>query len=619
MKIRLFALVLLVTVLLSGCACQHEWSDADCTNPQICGKCQEVSGEPLGHSFQAATCDTPEVCSRCGATQGQALGHQMDDPDCTTPATCRACGLTDGDPLGHDYDIWAQIDSDMTHTCNLCGNVETVPYDPLLYTQDQLLGNWDLFALGPESSALYGPVYALHFSKNFQVSGRFNNKDFVGTWSLAYVTDDSYSGTLTISGEIYDFYYDVSAQVVITPFYDKDGEHVADAQLKRVDDAEPFVIGTWSVEYNDSTYQLKLMSDRSFLASFDIPFHGKWYLYPTTLMQGHSMNVIYTIGATCYENRSYCFFLERPIEEGSGSIQFYGYWGDDDKVIFTQTSTDGIATPEEAETLRALREKAKEAEQANQPAQSENTPTQSKSLDEFKNALVGQWVSQDYFAISEFEALTPSSDGFYDISGITKKSTEYSISLEAGGSFTGILGDAVNGTWVLNPDTIYAQDTYSDIRGTLTLSDNQETWDFTLAYSDGYGYSLFFQWNGLQINFLCYTPEDYANLTSGKQEFTGTWSKCSYGVYVDSSASLSETEGCSLTLHEDGTLSGNLVDGVVSGTWSYCGYDPNAKYYTASLEIDGQTVEATFSESSNDLYFNLNNASGQRACYSFSK
>lgn len=191
---------MLLTVLLSGCSCQHEWSDADCTNPQICSKCQEVSGDPLGHSFQAATCDTPEVCSRCGATQGQALGHQWDAPDCTTPATCRACGLTDGEPLGHDYDIWTQIDSDMTHTCNLCGNVETIPYDPLLYTQDQLLGNWELFALGSMSSAQYGPVYALHFSKDFQVSGRFLNMDFVGTWSLTYVTDDYYEGTLTISG-----------------------------------------------------------------------------------------------------------------------------------------------------------------------------------------------------------------------------------------------------------------------------------------------------------------------------------------------------------------------------------------------------------------------------------
>lgn len=595
---------MLLTVLLSGCSCQHEWSDADCTNPQICSKCQEVSGDPLGHSFQAATCDTPEVCSRCGATQGQALGHQWDAPDCTTPATCRVCGLTDGEPLGHDYDIWTQIDSDMTHTCNLCGNVETIPYDPLLYTQDQLLGNWDLFALGSVSSAQYGPVYALHFSKDFQVSGRFLNMDFVGTWSLSYITDDYYEGTLTISGVEHVFYYSTPDQVVMIPLYNDYDEYIANAKLKRVDDAEPYVIGTWSVEYNNASYQLKLMSDRSFLASFDIPFHGKWYLYPTTPKQGHSMNVVYMIGATCYENRSDVFFLERPIEEGSGSIQFYGFWGDDDKVFFTQTSTDGIATAEEAETLRALREKAKEAEQATQ-------------LDEFKNALVGQWVSQDYFAISEFEALTPAADGSIDIIDIITKSSVYSIQMEADGSFTGILGDSVAGTWVLVPDTLLGDETYSSIDGTITLSDSQETYTFTVSYTADYGYSLYFQWNGLQINFLCFTSEDYAKLTSGRQEFTGTWSKCSYGVYVDSSASLSETEGCSLTLHEDGTLSGKLVDGVVSGTWSYCGYDPNAKYYTASLEIDGQTVEATFSESS--IYFNLTNAGGQRACYSFSK
>lgn len=280
------------------------------------------------------------------------------------------------------------------------------------------------------------------------------------------------------------------------PWYNDNGEYITDAKLKRVDDAEPYVIGTWSVEYNNASYQLKLMSDRSFLASFDIPFHGKWYLYPTTPKQGHSMNVVYMIGATCYENRSDVFFLERPIEEGSGSIQFYGYWwGDDDKVFFTQTSTDGIATPEEAETLRALREKAKEAEQATQ-------------LDEFKNVLVGQWISQDYFAISEFEALTPAADGSIDITDIITKSSEYSIQMEADGSFTGILGDSVAGTWVLVPDTLLGDETYSSIDGTITLSDSQETYTFTVSYTADYGYSLYFQWNGLQINFLCFTSED---------------------------------------------------------------------------------------------------------------
>lgn len=614
MKSRLFCLLLALVLLLSGCACQHEWADADCTSPQICIKCQETTGEPLGHSWTEATCETPQTCSRCGATQGQALGHQWDAPDCITPATCRTCGLTDGEPLGHDYDAWAQVDSDMTHTCLICGNVETIAYDPLLYTQDQLLGNWELVAIGGGSSAEFGPVYAFHFSKNFQVSGRYYNKDFVGTWSLAYITDDYYEGTLTISGEIYNFSYAVSDQVVSTPFCDNDGEYLADALLKRVDDAEPIVIGTWSVEYNDTTYQLKLMSDRTFLASFDAPFHGKWYLYPTTAVQGHSMNAVYLLCATGYERKAFTFFLKRPFEEDSGSIQFYSYFNDDDyKTIFTQTSTDGVATAEEAETLRALQEKAEQAEQ------SENAPAQTKSLDDFTDVLVGQWISTDFYSLSERDALTPSADGPIDITGILKKSPDYSIQMESDGSFTGILGNSVAGTWTLDPDTLYGDDTFSAIDGTFLLSDSQETCPFYVVYSDGYGYNLYFQWNGHSIFFSHFTPEDYTKLSNGKQQFTGTWNKCSSGVFVDSSAPLSETEGCSLTLQGDGTLTGQLLDGAVSGTWSYCIYDPNGGYYTALLEINGQTEEATLYETDAALSFDLLNAEGQRVAYLFTK
>lgn len=623
MKTRLIALVLLVALLLSGCACQHEWADADCTSPQICTKCQETTGEALGHSWTEATCETPQTCSRCGVTQGQALGHQWDAPDCITPATCRICGLTDGEPLGHDYDAWAQADSDMTHTCLICGNVETIAYDPLLYTQDQLLGNWELVAIGGGSSAEYGPVYAFHFSKNFQVSGRYYNKDFVGTWSLAYITDDYYEGTLTISGEIYNFSYAVSDQVVSTPFCNNDGEYLADALLKRVDDAEPIVIGAWSVEYNDTTYQLKLMSDRTFLASFDAPFHGKWYLYPTTAVQGHSVNAVYLLCATGYERKAFTFFLKRPFEEDSGSIQFYSYFNDDDyKTIFTQTSTDGVATAEEAETLRALQEKAEQAmqaEEAEQAEQSENAPAQTKSLDDFTDVLVGQWISTDFYSLSERDALTPSADGPIDITGILKKSPDYSIQMESDGSFTGILGNSVAGTWTLDPDTLYGDDTFSAIDGTFLLSDSQETYPFSVIYSDGYGYSLRFQWNDHSIIFSYFTPEDYTKLSNGKQQFTGTWDKCSSGVFVDSSATLSETEGCSLTLHDDGTLTGQLLDGAVSGTWSYCIYDPNGGYYTALLEINGQTEEATLYETDAALFFDLLNAEGQRVAYWFTK
>ena len=77
MKFKYFLLSLLMfgLMLLSGCACEHAWTEADCLNAKSCTKCQETEGDPLGHSWEAATCQTPKTCARCGLTEGEVLAH----------------------------------------------------------------------------------------------------------------------------------------------------------------------------------------------------------------------------------------------------------------------------------------------------------------------------------------------------------------------------------------------------------------------------------------------------------------------------------------------------------------------------------------------------------------
>ena len=60
---------------LTACGCEHEWSEATCTEPQVCSLCEETQGEPLGHAWVDATCEDPKMCSVCSATEGDALGH----------------------------------------------------------------------------------------------------------------------------------------------------------------------------------------------------------------------------------------------------------------------------------------------------------------------------------------------------------------------------------------------------------------------------------------------------------------------------------------------------------------------------------------------------------------
>lgn len=76
----------LILLTATGCAHQHKFSEATCTEPEICEECGEERGEPLGHIFADATCTEPQTCKECGKTQGEALGHEV------TFGKCGKCG-----------------------------------------------------------------------------------------------------------------------------------------------------------------------------------------------------------------------------------------------------------------------------------------------------------------------------------------------------------------------------------------------------------------------------------------------------------------------------------------------------------------------------------------------
>ena len=123
-RILLTMLAAVLLLMLSGCACEHQWVDADCLTPQTCSLCEKTEGEPLGHDWLAADCVQPEHCSRCEATQGDPLGHTFADADCVTPMTCTVCAATEGDPLGHTF---ADADCVTPKTCTVCAATEGEP------------------------------------------------------------------------------------------------------------------------------------------------------------------------------------------------------------------------------------------------------------------------------------------------------------------------------------------------------------------------------------------------------------------------------------------------------------------------------------------------------------
>ena len=91
-----------LALILSGCACEHNWEEATCTAPMVCIKCGKTQGTALGHDWKEATCTEAKSCLRCGTVEGNALGHTpgewtADEPNYVTGVIwtrqrCSVCG-----------------------------------------------------------------------------------------------------------------------------------------------------------------------------------------------------------------------------------------------------------------------------------------------------------------------------------------------------------------------------------------------------------------------------------------------------------------------------------------------------------------------------------------------
>lgn len=128
---------LLCTALLAGCACEHEWTQATCTEARTCSKCGVTEGQALEHSWKDADCLTPKTCQNCGLTEGTALGHDWQEATCSAPKTCTSCGATEGQPLEHTWEGEATLHT--APVCTVCG----AEGDPLpgYFAQNGLIPN----------------------------------------------------------------------------------------------------------------------------------------------------------------------------------------------------------------------------------------------------------------------------------------------------------------------------------------------------------------------------------------------------------------------------------------------------------------------------------------------
>ena len=130
MKKNILLTCLVITVMmlvLTGCGCEHTYSDATCTELATCSQCGETTGELAAHQYGEATCKELAACSACGATTGELAAHKYGEPTCKIPATCSVCGGTEGNVVDHKF---SEATCAAPATCGWCGltNGEALPH-----------------------------------------------------------------------------------------------------------------------------------------------------------------------------------------------------------------------------------------------------------------------------------------------------------------------------------------------------------------------------------------------------------------------------------------------------------------------------------------------------------
>ena len=298
-------LPMLLILLLSGCSCNHEWSDANCLNPQVCTKCGEAGQAALGHNWVDATCAEPEICTRCGAVQGSPFDHDWAEATCTAPEICTRCGVTQGEALGHSFSDWVFGEDDMTHTCSVCTFTESTEIDRELYLDAILPGYWDLWSvdhLDDDDPAHAGAPFLfeggdrityLNFGedRSCQIIMSLANGNYkgAGVWELANYIDSG-------DEELYQIYvYTTEPKVdtlIIELHVDPDGMNTITFTggnfimwfYQEQEDILEIICNNWAINehFVDHSYCFQLHPDRTATCYVEGVFEGTWCIgaYP---------------------------------------------------------------------------------------------------------------------------------------------------------------------------------------------------------------------------------------------------------------------------------------------------------------------------------------------------
>ena len=508
-KNRILALLLLLSLVLTGCGCRHEWTEADCLNPRLCAKCQQTEGEALGHNWSPATCTQAETCLRCGAVQGQ--------------------------PLEHRYSSWSFTDTHMTHSCETCGLEQTLELDRAIHLQALLSGCWEGFLYFHEESAysaydLSTPLDMILFSQDNTASGHINTADFAGTWAfLEYIEEDdqkNYRFSLD-TGEEFQWQLVLSrrAQRDILYLFYPNGDQMLLQNNQAI--AEHLTASSWGATGSTGMYHLTFHPDRTVTGNLGQDFTGTWQLMPTRETYGILNSGVYI----CYGSGEEEQILKASIlPENPYSNQ--------------QTAQELIPA-----TITLVMDKAK-CEFT--PMSVQQIAQQGELLTQGSNVIVGEWSSLFW---RQFR------DGY----NIDTHLPGYSITFHTDNTFTGFVGREITGVWQYSVDS-FGNDSVSTHSYRVQLDGERYVHRVEISCTANQMPELRF-WGSTSgsdvklLNLGKLTPEDQDAQTMP----LGTWTS-THEEESSQSGSRVATSEYSVTLLEDGTYTGFIGEDI-QGNW----------------------------------------------------
>lgn len=537
MKYRIWLILpVLLAILLSGCSCNHEWTAADCLNPQICTNCDEIGEPALGHDWLAATCDQPETCTRCGELQGT--------------------------PLGHSFGEWTLGETDMTHNCVRCGLAETAELDRGLQLEALLPGLWEFYGLYQEENfysaySLNTPGDYFRFGSDRSITGMLDQKPFSSTWEFLEYFEEAneqlyYFKATDQGGRTLNMMYKVGAKNdALYCFF----ANSVQTLLSRNDDAAAAIAGTWGAVGKSTMYSLNFHDDRTVTGNLGEAFEGTWQLLP-----------IVNSGHPYLRDSRMCGMYIKYLDNG------------EEKTLLATASPPAVygdAPVPEVFTPETITVNLDGIQLVFESMTQEEIDIQATAMVEGPNMLVGTWSSLYYRSFNT----NPAND---------RLALDYTVTFLSDGTFTASAGKEFSGTWAYNESWgdkangrhryyIYIQGDRIPCNMTLEYSKSSvpELSIMSRSTAQGDGRTLYLNKRSTQQDRMA-------------RELVGTWTSLYEDLRTNDSYRVN-TMAYSLTFNEDGTFTG--YDGAdLKGTWIY-ERTRDENVYQYNLFLDGQIEE----------------------------